>query len=127
MEPRNRLIRLGVRFWAGPAYPVTRVLRDGDEVAGFQVIHTPGHTPGHVLYFRAADRLAIAGDLLANIHLLTGEPGLREPPSFFSWSRAINRRSIQRLVQLQPEVVCFGHGPPLCDRALLERFAAALQ
>jgi len=126
MEPRNGIMRLGERFWAGPSFPVGRVLRDGDEVAGFRVVHTPGHTPGHVLYFRPADRLAIAGDLLANMHFLTRKPGLREPPGFFSSNRAVNRRSIQVLVQLQPEVVCFGHGPPLRDRAALERFASAL-
>src|SRR5689334_14945295 len=39
----------------GGPYPVGRVLRDGDEVAGFRVIHTPGHTMGHVAYFRESD------------------------------------------------------------------------
>src|SRR5215213_6851442 len=77
MVPRNRLLRLGERFWAGPPLPVGRVLRDGDEVAGFRVVHTPGHTPGHVVYFRESDRLAIAGDLLVNISFLTFSEGLR--------------------------------------------------
>lgn len=123
MGPGNWLVRLGNRFLAGPPHPVDRVLRDGDEVAGFRVIHAPGHTPGHVIYFRESDRLAIAGDLLANMSFVTFRPGLREPPPFFSVDRAQNRRSIQTLLALKPQLVCFGHGPPLRDPDQLQRFA----
>jgi hydroxyacylglutathione hydrolase len=126
MGPRNRAIRLGERFLAGPAHPVGRVLRDGDLVAGFRVVHAPGHTPGHVTFFRESDRLALAGDLLANIHFVTGRPGLREPPALFSVDPLQNRRSVQALAALRPAVVCFGHGPPLRDLGVLERFAARL-
>lgn len=127
MRPTNRIVRWGTSFWAGPPYPVDRVLRDGDEVAGFRVVHTPGHTPGHVIYFRESDRVAIAGDLLANIHFLTRRPGLREPPFFFSHDRLENRRSVRTLVELRPSVICFGHGPPLRDRGILEQFAERWQ
>jgi glyoxylase-like metal-dependent hydrolase (beta-lactamase superfamily II) len=124
MLPDNFILRLGVRCWAGSPCPVSRILRDGDEVGPFRVIHTPGHTPGHVLYFRDADRLAIAGDVLANLHVLTGRARLREPPRFFSADSEQNRRSLRKLVELRPAIVCFGHGPPLRDPALLEAFAA---
>lgn len=123
MQPPTRTIRCGERFWAGPAHPVSRVLRDGDEVAGFRVIHAPGHTLGHVVFFRESDRVVIGGDLLANIHFLTGKPGLREPPPFFSVDLAENRRSIQKLIELRPSVVCFGHGPPLRGMEQLAKFA----
>jgi glyoxylase-like metal-dependent hydrolase (beta-lactamase superfamily II) len=124
MRPHNWVIRLGEWVWSGPACPVGKILEAGDEVAGFRVVHAPGHTPGHCVFFREADRLCIAGDLLANIHFLTGKPGLREPPTIFSVDVAQNRRSIRTLVDLQPKVVCFGHGPPLRDPEALERFAA---
>ena len=124
MVPENRVMRLGLRFWSGPPHPVGRVLREGDEVAGFRVVHAPGHTPGHVIFFRDRDRVAVAGDVLANISFLTGRPGLREPPAFFSADATQNRRSIQTLVGLKPAVVCFGHGPPVRDPRLLERFAS---
>ena len=101
---------------------VRRVLDDGDEVAGFRVIHAPGHTPGHCMFFRASDQVCIAGDVLANLNFLTGKPGLREPPSFFSVDVTQNRRSIQTLIDLQPKVVCFGHGYPLRNPSLLKRF-----
>jgi glyoxylase-like metal-dependent hydrolase (beta-lactamase superfamily II) len=124
MVPNHKLMRLGVRVWAGPPCPVTRLLTDGDDVAGFRVVHTPGHTPGHIVFFREADRLAIAGDVLTNIHFLSGRAGLREPPPFFSQDPAQNWRSVQLLAALQPRVVCFGHGPPLREPELLERFVA---
>jgi glyoxylase-like metal-dependent hydrolase (beta-lactamase superfamily II) len=124
MAPPTWVLRIGVRLWAGPPHPVARVLRNGDEVAGFRVVHAPGHTPGHVIFFRDSDRVAVAGDVLANISFVTGKPGLREPPFFFSADPMQNRRSILTLADLKPSVVCFGHGPPLRDSARLERAAA---
>jgi hydroxyacylglutathione hydrolase len=124
MLPRSRAIRWGERFWAGPPHRVGRVLHEGDEIAGFRVVHAPGHTPGHILFFREADRVVLAGDVLANIHFVTRKPGLREPPPFFSADQAQNRHSIRKLVELKPSLVCFGHGPPLREVEQLERFAA---
>src|SRR5262249_35257387 len=51
MLPGRPLLNLLGKVWAGPPYPVQRVLRDGEQVAGFRVVHAPGHTPGHVFYF----------------------------------------------------------------------------
>lgn len=126
MLPDGWPVRLGVRLWAGPPCPVGRVLREGDEVAGFRVVHAPGHTPGHVVLFRDADRVAVAGDLLANVSLLGGWPGLREPPAFLSADPVENRRSVLILAGLRPSLVCFGHGLPLRGPRRLERFAAGL-
>jgi hydroxyacylglutathione hydrolase len=127
MVPDNFIMRLGVRFWAGRSYPVAQLLREGDEVAGFRVVHAPGHTPGHSIYFREADRVAIAGDVLANMHFVSGRPGLRLPPPFFCIDAAQNRRSVQILAALKPQVVCFGHGPALRDPQELQAFAAHLK
>lgn len=126
MQPQNRLIRLAERFLSGPPCPVGRVLREGEMVGSFRVVHAPGHTPGHVIYFRESDRVAIAGDVLANIHFVTRQVGLRQPPAPFSVDAAQNRRSIRRLCALRPSLVCFGHGPPLRDLALLEQFVATM-
>jgi glyoxylase-like metal-dependent hydrolase (beta-lactamase superfamily II) len=126
MGPRNLLTRLATFLWAGPPCKVDRVLKDGDEIAGFRVVHTPGHTPGHVAFFRESDRVLIAGDVLANMNYLTGRPGLREPPAFFSADPERNRQSIRDLWQLRPSVVCFGHGPPLRTVTELERLVEGL-
>jgi glyoxylase-like metal-dependent hydrolase (beta-lactamase superfamily II) len=43
---------------------VARPLSEGDEVAGFRVIHALGHAPGEVIFFRDSDRVAICGDVV---------------------------------------------------------------
>jgi hydroxyacylglutathione hydrolase len=122
-HPINRLIE---KFWLGPPYPVARRLEEGDVVAGFEVLHVPGHSAGHVAFWRESDRALILGDVVTNIDTITGLPGLHEPKSFFTPDPARNRESARRLAALEPELVCFGHGRPLRDPAKLSAFAAGL-
>ncbi|HVP13286.1 MAG TPA: MBL fold metallo-hydrolase [Phycisphaerae bacterium] len=126
MTPPGPIIRRLSNLLAGPRCPVDRVLRDGDDVAGFRVIETPGHTPGHIIFFRESDRVAIAGDLARNVNFLTGRTGLAEPPRCFSVDPAQNRRAIRTLAALHPELVLLSHGPPLRDMDLLHRFTTRL-
>jgi glyoxylase-like metal-dependent hydrolase (beta-lactamase superfamily II) len=120
------LNRLQQRFWTGPPHPVARALVEGDEVAGFTVLESPGHSPGQVAYWRESDRVLILGDVLNNMNLLTGIPGLHEPPAVFTPDPARNRRSARRLASLRPRLTCFGHGPPLRDPGRLADFIARL-
>ena len=127
MLKRKSRLDVGLPFMAALPCRVGRVLRDGDEVAGFRVVHAPGHTPGHVFFFRESDRVCLAGDVIANVHMLTGRPGLHEPPRAFSHDPALNRASMRKLVELRPSLVCFGHGPPLRDTKGLEEFVATMR
>lgn len=120
------LNRMQERYWTGPAHPVARALKEGDEVAGFTVLETPGHSRGHVTYWREADRVLILGDVLNNMNVKTGVPGLHEPPRIFTPDPERNRQSIRRLAALRPSLVCFGHGAPLRDGQALERFVSQL-
>ncbi len=115
-----------MKAWGGPAYPVARRLHEGDEVAGFRVLDTPGHSPGHVAYWRESDRVLIAGDVLNNMNVMTGITGLHEPRVEFTNDPPLNRESARRLASLEPTLVCFGHGPPLRDTRKLVEFAAGL-
>jgi hydroxyacylglutathione hydrolase len=123
-NPINKLIE---KFWEGPPHPVGRVLTEGDDVAGFRVIHAPGHAPGEVIFFRDSDRVAICGDVINNVNFLTGRVRVGEPPGIFTLDPAENRRSIRKLADLNPSLVCAGHGPPVRGEALgeLERLAAS--
>lgn len=47
------------KYWAGPGHPVSRELREGNRVAGFEVINTPGHSGDHLSFFRPEDRILI--------------------------------------------------------------------
>jgi hydroxyacylglutathione hydrolase len=120
------LNRLQARYWTGPPHPVARALREGDEVAGFTVLETPGHSRGHVAYWRESDRVLILGDVLNNMNVMTGIPGLHEPPRVFTPDPDRNRESARRLAALEPALTCFGHGAPLRDARKLSDFIAQL-
>jgi hydroxyacylglutathione hydrolase len=120
------LNRVQARYWTGPPHPVARALHEGDEVAGFTVLETPGHSAGHVSLWRESDRVLIAGDVLGTIHLITGVPGLHTPPDLFTPDPARNRESARRLAALEPALACFGHGAPLRDPRKLADFVARL-
>ena len=122
-HPVNRMIR---HIWQGPPHQVDRALAEGDEIAGFRVVHAPGHARGEVVYFRESDRVAICGDVIRNMSYATGLPGIKEPPEIFTYDPAENRRSIRKLAELNPSLILPGHGPAVGDMAAFERFAAAL-
>ena len=86
---------------------------------GWECIPTPGHTPGHVSYFRAGDRVLISGDALVTLKvnswagLLLQRPGLSGPPWYTTWDPRTARESIERLARLEPAVLAGGHGRPI--------------
>lgn len=125
-EAPRWLKRVQERWWVGPPHPVARALHEGDEVAGFTVLETPGHTRGHVAFWRESDRVLILGDVLNDMHVLTGAPGLHEPPTMFTPDVDTNRASARRLAALRPALACFGHGPPLRDPDKLAEFVGRL-
>ena len=55
--PRHWLSGTIGALWTGPPHPVSRRLGEGDEVGSFMVIETPGHTAGHISFWREADRM----------------------------------------------------------------------
>ncbi len=109
-HPINRFIR---RFMEGPPHKVDQTFAEGDQVAGFEVIHAPGHARGAVIFWREADRVAICGDVVRNITYATTRSGVREPPEIFTMDIPENRRSIRKLAELRPAITLPGHGPEI--------------
>src|SRR5205807_8775940 len=95
--PDHRIQRLAARLFGGPGHPVDRALHEGDEVAGFMVLDVPGHSAGHIALWRESDRTLILGDVLNGMNVITGIPGLHEPPDFFTPDPVRNRESARRL------------------------------
>ena len=122
----HRINRIIMKAWGGPAHPVARRLHEGDEVAGFKVLDVPGHSAGHVAYWRESDRVLVAGDVLNNMNVLTGIRGLHEPRVEFTIDPPLNRESARKLAALEPSLVVFGHGPPLRDTRKLVEFVNRL-
>lgn len=121
----------------GPRNLETRLLPlDGKALPGlpdWEWIATPGHSPGHVSFFRSADRILIAGDAFASMDmdswsgLLTGKQVLARAGAPFNSDWDATRLSVNRLANLRPEVAACGHGIPLTEPDVairLERFSA---
>jgi hydroxyacylglutathione hydrolase len=116
--PRGRMLP------AAKAHPIARGLKEGDEVGGFTVLDTPGHSPGHVSYWRESDRVLVCGDVMWGYNPFLFSGAIREPFPVVSPDPDLNRQSARRLAALEPSLVCFGHGAPLRDTA---RFIAAVE
>jgi glyoxylase-like metal-dependent hydrolase (beta-lactamase superfamily II) len=93
---------------ADPSPPPDLVLNDGDELEigqlRLKVLHTPGHTPGHVCFYEAAEGVLFDGDVLFYRGIgRTDLPG-------GSWQLLMD--SIQRVLFALPDetVVYSGHG-----------------
>ena len=125
-QTENFINKLIYRYWTGPAHSVDRPLKEGDEIGGFTVLDVPGHSAGHVAYWRESDKVLIAGDVMNNMNIITGMTGLFEPKPYFTPDPVENRRSIRKLAALEPELILFGHGPPLKDRSKLEDFVGRM-
>ena len=95
-------------------------IEDGDLIdfdrGSFEVLHTPGHTPGSICLYRAADRSLIAADtVLANISpnpVLSPDP-LAPDRRFQSLGEYLV--SLSRIRELAPTVIRGGHGPDVTD------------
>ncbi len=115
---RRREAALAGSSLAGIVHP----LEPGGAIPGmddWEWIHTPGHTPGHVAYFRARDRVLLSGDAILTLKvnawtgILRQEQGLSGPPSYTTWDRRAAIASIGEIAGLEPFVLATGHGLPL--------------
>jgi len=81
-------------------------------LGGLEVIHTPGHTPGSISLFSQRNKLLIVGDALRK-----RRKTLYLPPKMVSSDLSQAVESVQRMAQLDFNILCFGHGLPLSDGA----------
>lgn len=94
-----------------------------DELPGWRIIHTPGHTHGHVSLFRGSDRVLIAGDAVSTLdqkslfNVLTQKRQFAPPPQYYTsdWDKA--EHSVRELAALRPEHILAGHGKPVSHAA----------
>nr|WP_317039081.1 MBL fold metallo-hydrolase [Flavobacterium sp. Root935] len=75
-NPNHIISKFQKNFWAGKGHPVSGTLKEGDQIGGFTVIETPGHSRGHLSFFREKDGILIVGDVMTNMNLLTTKTGL---------------------------------------------------
>lgn len=92
--------------YAVKAAPVTRLLEDGDVVdlgdRRFEVIHTPGHSPGGIALFERRAAMLFSGDIVYDGPLIEDLPQSNAGDYV---------RSMRRLLELPVRVVHGGHFP----------------
>jgi glyoxylase-like metal-dependent hydrolase (beta-lactamase superfamily II) len=107
---------------------------------GWRSIMTPGHSPGHLSFFRESDRVLLSGDALLTVNM--GSVGgllawllrprvarLSAPPRYTNWDAQKMRESIVAIARLEPRVVAGGHGVPLSSdetASLVHGYAARM-
>jgi hydroxyacylglutathione hydrolase len=129
---RNPLIRrmapgTAERMDGGPL-KVAGTVSEGDTVAGFEVLHLPGHAPGQIGLWRESDRLAIVADAVFMFDVFTlraapGRPRLAHPAA--RPDDAAARASIRKIADLDPAVVWIGHYGPVTGDIKAQLEAAA--
>jgi hydroxyacylglutathione hydrolase len=114
-----------MRAYDGPAPTIAGTLSEGDEVAGFTVVHLPGHAPGLIGLWREVDRLALVSDAfyLTDVDALGRPAPARVPHPGTSLDIEQAADSIRKLAALEPDAAWPGHlGPVTGDvRGQLER------
>jgi glyoxylase-like metal-dependent hydrolase (beta-lactamase superfamily II) len=97
------------------------------DLPGWNAIHTPGHTAGHVSLFRESDRVLVVGDAFCTcdqasfLAVATQKPELTGPPPYYTpdWDQA--RASVEKLAALRPAVLAPGHGLPMAGADIEQR------
>jgi glyoxylase-like metal-dependent hydrolase (beta-lactamase superfamily II) len=119
-RPRNRMTLWGLAerlparlasYVVSTAAVESRLLDDGDVIAGLTVVHGPGHTPGSICLYSGSESALFLGDVLNN------ERGIRTPPWTVNHSHRDARMAPQRLETLRFERAYFGHGPAILASA----------
>ena len=93
----------------------------------WECIHTPGHTPGHVAFFRTSDRVLITGDALVTVDLNSfwgfllwalrqNRQRVSGPPWYSTWNKRAAKESVAALARLEPSVLAPGHGVPMTGK-----------
>ncbi|MCD7036084.1 MBL fold metallo-hydrolase [Metabacillus sp. GX 13764] len=87
-------------------------------------VYTPGHTAGHVSFFRKTDKVLIAGDAFTTVKqesflaVATQKKELHGPPAYFTTDWAHAEDSVEKLAALDPETAITGHGRPFYGEQL---------
>jgi hydroxyacylglutathione hydrolase len=130
--PARWIYPMLLRRWDDGGVKIDGTVSEGDEVAGFRVIHFPGHAPGLIGLWRESDRLAIVSDVVYLIDstrmgrpLAKGEASVPHPA--WGWDHARAKESVRKLAALEPAVVCAGHAEPLRGENLRETLERAAE
>jgi hydroxyacylglutathione hydrolase len=125
-QPTRTVMPLLLKMWDGGPVKIEGTVAEGDDVAGFEVVHIPGHAPGQIALWRASDRLALVSDCFYTLDINTARPGPpRLPHRAFNQDTEQAQASMRKLAALEPATAWPGHAGPVTGdvRAQLEHAA----
>jgi hydroxyacylglutathione hydrolase len=126
--PLRQAHRLMHRYaWDGGPVEIAGTVAEGEELAGFTVVHLPGHAPGMIGLWRESDRLALSSDCFYTIDMWGRDSEPRVPERIYNFDTDQARASIRKLAALEPAAAWAGHAKPVTGdvRSKLERTADA--
>jgi glyoxylase-like metal-dependent hydrolase (beta-lactamase superfamily II) len=109
----HKSINFGYRAVALPA--------DGSipDIKGWKWVHTPGHTEGHVCFFRESDKTLIVGDAFTTTKqesftsVLTQDEKIKGPPAYLTTDWDAAKKSVEHINGLKPQLAIPSHGLPM--------------
>lgn len=109
MKPLTKLMNL---IYNVKPVKTDMILTDGDKIGDYNVIHTPGHTPGSVCLYNPINKVLFVGDNMSF------SKGILNPPSGRLLPDPVNyKKSMEKLGKLDVETILTGHGGPVTKDA----------
>jgi len=91
--------------------PIDRLVEDGEIISlggiELEVVHTPGHNPGHICLYIRRDKIMFTGD-----HVLSKSTTALQPP-WGDMARYIE--SLKKLLDYDVDLMLPAHGPPITE------------
>ncbi|TFJ91594.1 MBL fold metallo-hydrolase [Lentibacillus salicampi] len=111
-------------------------LPDDHSVPGlddWEWIHTPGHSPGHVSFYRENDSLLLSGDAFITVrqdsfyNVLMQNDEVNGPPRYLTTDWEAAKKSVEKLEAIHPDMVVPGHGTAMQGENLTEGLQELVQ
>jgi len=112
--PQRQIHRALHRFaWDAGPVKIDSTLAEGDEIAGFKVVHLPGHAPGQIGLWRESDRLALVSDCFYTLDMWGRGCPPHVPEAIYNYDTEQAKASIRKLAEMEPAAAWPGHAKPV--------------
>ena len=111
--PAAPFLRLMFRLSKFDTFEPDILLKDGDEIEGLKVIHTPGHTDGSISLYNREKSFMFVGDLLWG----DNARGVKPPSSVVTPDMEVAWTSIGKILEFKCDIMLPGHGNPIMPDA----------
>jgi len=112
--PQRQIHRMLHRYaWDDGPVKISETVKEGDQVAGFQVIDLPGHAPGLIGLWRESDRLALVSDCFYTLDMWGRGREASVPDDLYNYDTDQARASIRKLAEMEPAAAWPGHAKPI--------------